>query len=132
MGVRANIVAMKSYNRDGAKEGRKVDGRRTDETKGRHATVTVVESKQAGETQTGKMGWVERSVWTESMLTALEKGVKGGKWYSLMDKMRKTDNLAAAWKKVQSNKGSSGIDKQTIHAFVNRAQEHLATIAEKR
>lgn len=130
-GVRANIVAKKSRNGDGAKEGRKIDGRRTDETKGRLATVTEVESKQAGEAQTGKMGWVERSVWTEFMLTALEEGVKGGKWYSLMDKVSKADNLAAAWKKVQSNKGSSGIDKQTIHAFANRAQEHLATIAEK-
>ena len=29
--------------------------------------------------------WVERSVWTDSMLKALERGVKGGKWYSLMD-----------------------------------------------
>ncbi len=77
-GVRANIVAMKSRNGDGAKEGRKIAGRRTDETKGRLARVTEVESKQAGEAQTGKMGWVERSVWTESMLTALEEGVKGG------------------------------------------------------
>ena len=31
--------------------------------------------------------WVEPKVWTEPMLTALEQGVKGGKWYSLMDKV---------------------------------------------
>jgi len=30
--------------------------------------------------------WVERSVWTDRMLRALETGVKGGKWYSLIDK----------------------------------------------
>ena len=27
--------------------------------------------------------WVEPSVWTERMLTALEQGVKGGKWSCL-------------------------------------------------
>nr|VFK24412.1 MAG: hypothetical protein BECKLFY1418C_GA0070996_11772 [Candidatus Kentron sp. LFY] len=30
---------------------------------------------------------LEASVWTERMLAALENGVKGGKWYSLMDKV---------------------------------------------
>ena len=29
----------------------------------------------------GRWSWVEHSVWTEAMLTALDKGVKGGKWY---------------------------------------------------
>src|SRR5947209_9321750 len=38
-------------------------------------------AKQAGEVQ-GRWSWVEPSVWTERMLTALEVGVKGGKWYS--------------------------------------------------
>ncbi|MGH8546483.1 MAG: hypothetical protein ACREX3_23280, partial [Gammaproteobacteria bacterium] len=31
--------------------------------------------------------WVEASVWTERMVLALENGVKGGCWYSLMDKV---------------------------------------------
>ncbi len=35
-------------------------------------------AKQAGETQ-GRWSWVETSVWTERMLTALEEGVKRGK-----------------------------------------------------
>lgn len=30
---------------------------------------------------------VESSVWTERMLAALVNGVKGGKWFSLMDKI---------------------------------------------
>ena len=30
--------------------------------------------------------WVEASVWTERMLAALDNGVTGGKWYSLIDK----------------------------------------------
>ena len=32
--------------------------------------------------------WTEASVWTERMLAALERGVKGGKWFSLMDKIQ--------------------------------------------
>ena len=35
-------------------------------------------AKQAGEVQ-GRWSWVEPSVWSERMLTALENGVKGGK-----------------------------------------------------
>ena len=44
------------------------------------ARVSEVRAKQAGEIQTGKWDWVERSVWTDRMLEALEKGVKGGVW----------------------------------------------------
>ena len=29
-----------------------------------------------------RWGWVEPTVWTERMLTALEQGVKGGRWFS--------------------------------------------------
>ena len=36
----------------------------------------------------GRWPWVERSVWSQRMLQALENGVKGGKWFSLMDKGR--------------------------------------------
>jgi hypothetical protein len=32
--------------------------------------------------------WVEASIWTEHMLAALENGVKGGKWFSLIDHQR--------------------------------------------
>ena len=31
------------------------------------------------------------------MLTALEEGVKGGRWYSLMDKVSALRTLQAAW-----------------------------------
>ena len=51
---------------------------------------------QAGETQTG-WGWVEPSVWTWRMLTALERGVKGGKWFSLIDKVYARENLLSSF-----------------------------------
>jgi hypothetical protein len=35
-----------------------------------------------------RWGWVEPTVWTERMLTALEQGVKGGRWFSLIDHQR--------------------------------------------
>jgi len=31
-----------------------------------------------------RWSWVEASIWTDRMLTALENGVKGGKWFSLI------------------------------------------------
>ena len=44
------------------------------------------EAKQAGEIL-ARWSWVEPCVWTERMLTALERGVKGGMWFSLIDKV---------------------------------------------
>ena len=70
MEVRAFIVAMKSRNGDGAKGGRKIDGRNPATTKGRLAIVEKQRPKQAREAQ-GRWSWVERSVWTDSMLTAV-------------------------------------------------------------
>ena len=49
--------------------------------------------------------WVEPSIWTLRMLTALLNGVKGGKWYSLRDKVYAQSNLYAAFQKVKANKG---------------------------
>ena len=54
------------------------------------------------------MGWVEASIWTESMLTALENGVKGGKWFSLIDKVYARSTLAIAWKKVAATEEPLG------------------------
>ena len=52
-------------------------------------------------------GWVEASVWTDRMVSALVNGVKGGCWYSLMDKVYAPATLEAAWNKVRSNGGAS-------------------------
>ena len=49
-------------------------------------------SRQGGEARADKWAWVEATVWTERMLKALEKGVKGGKWFSLMDSGRGADH----------------------------------------
>lgn len=75
--------------------------------------------------------WVETSVWTERMLTALEKGVKGGKWFSLMDKVYSLKNLRAAWGRVRANGGAAGIDRQTIALFEQNEEWELHQLHEQ-
>jgi RNA-directed DNA polymerase len=66
-------------------------------------------TKQTGETA-DRWSWVEPSVWTPRMLSALEQGVKGGKWFSLIDKVYATANLAQAYHRVAANGGAAGVD----------------------
>src|SRR5690606_22419160 len=51
-------------------------------------------------------------------------GVKGGRWFSLMDKVYSLANLEAAWRKVAANKGAAGVDHQTI-AMVEADRERI-------
>jgi RNA-directed DNA polymerase len=69
--------------------------------------------------------WVERSIWTERMLEALEKGVKGGVWFSLIDKVYRPTTLHAAWLRVKANKGSAGSDRQSIRDFERNLEGNL-------
>lgn len=79
-------------------------------------------AKQGGDNPSRRQyGWVERAVWTDRMLAALKAGVKGGKWFSLMDKVYAKGNLEAAAQSVIANKGSSGVDRVSVEVF----EEHL-------
>ena len=60
---------------------------------------------------------VEPKVWTERMLTALVQGVKGGKWFSLIDKVHPERTLEAAFSQVAANQGAAGVDHVTISMF---------------
>ena len=84
---------------------------------------------QAGEVR-ARWAWTEPSVWTERMLTALEEGVKGHKWYSLMDKVYALPNLRAAFKKVKRNGGAAGVDYQTIAMYEDRLEENLERLSQ--
>ncbi|MEK7994991.1 MAG: group II intron reverse transcriptase/maturase [Planctomycetota bacterium] len=75
-----------------------------------------VRARQAGEIR-ARWAWVEPSVWTDRMLEALETGVKGGKWFSLIDKVYRRENLRAGFRKVAANKGAPGVDHVTIEQF---------------
>lgn len=98
------------------------------QTEDRLATVPL-EAKLAGDIRS-RWPWVEPNVWTERMLTALENGVKGGKWYSLMDKVSSLANLKSAFAMVKANKGSPGVDHQTIKMFEARLEDNLSRLAE--
>lgn len=65
------------------------------------------------------------------MLQSLEKGVKGSKWYSLIDKVWNTDNLSAAWMKTWANGGSAGVDGQSIQRFTARLNEEIEQLHEQ-
>jgi RNA-directed DNA polymerase len=73
--------------------------------------------------------WVEASVWTDRMVSALNNGVKGGRWYSLIDKVHAPATLAAAWERVWANAGAAGVDGQSIERFEAGAQLYLAELA---
>jgi RNA-directed DNA polymerase len=68
---------------------------------------------------------VEASVWNKRMLAALENGVKGGKWFSLIDKVYRVETLRAAWQKVEANAGAAGVDGQSVERFAARAEMYL-------
>jgi RNA-directed DNA polymerase len=81
-------------------------------------------AKQAGEAPSA-WTWVEPSVWTERMLTALDMGVKGGQWFSLIDKVYCAANLRSAAAKVAANGGSAGVDRVTTEQFSERLDENV-------
>jgi RNA-directed DNA polymerase len=64
------------------------------------------------------------------MLAALEVGVKGGKWYSLIDKVSSLRNLESAFLQVKRNKGSAGVDRVTIRMFEAHLEENLKRLSE--
>lgn len=63
------------------------------------------------------------------MLAALENGVKGGKWFSLIDKVYRSETLKAAWKKVEANGGAAGVDGQSVERFAARAEMYLEELS---
>lgn len=89
------------------------------------------EAKQAGETESRKWAWVERTVWTDRMLEALEKGVKGGVWFSLIDKVYRPETLQRAWRKVKANKGGAGTDHQSLEGFERDLERNLHKLHEE-
>lgn len=84
-------------------------------------------SKQEGDIY-ARWQWVEPLVWTERMLETLEKGVKGGKWFSLVDKVYSGKNLNASWERVKRKRGSAGVDRQSVAMFERGTQKYLVEI----
>jgi len=85
--------------------------------------------KQAEEDPWQRHG-VERGVWTEPMLAALDRGLKGNKWFSLIDKVASERTLGLAWEKVLSNAGACGVDGITVERFGKDSQQRLLAVKE--
>lgn len=83
---------------------------------------------QASEVR-ARWAWAEPAVWTDRMLSALETGVKGGVWFSLIDKVYSAGNLAAAARKVIANRGAPGVDRVTVQQYERFQDEYLVRLS---
>ena len=92
-------------------------------------------TQQAGEAQgpggiRARWDWVEPAVWTERMLTALETGLKGGKWFRLIDKVYALPNLGRAFERVKGNQGAAGVDHVTVEEFERDLEANLEKLSQ--
>jgi RNA-directed DNA polymerase len=85
-------------------------------------------AQQAGEAR-DPWWWVERTVWTERMLTRLTTGETADRvWFRLWDKTYAPGNLQSAFVKVWHNGGSAGADAQTVAHFARQTEAELARL----
>jgi RNA-directed DNA polymerase len=95
--------------------------------------AAVPMAKQAGEAHVrDNWVWTKPWVWTDRMLTALENGVKGGQWFSLIDKVYREDTLhsAALWVTERKRK-AAGVDHVTPEMFRRRLRENVRQLQEE-
>jgi RNA-directed DNA polymerase len=88
---------------------------------------SAIEAKQGRDATGGErreLWWAEASIWTDRMVSALGNGVKGGKWFSLIDKVVRPATLEAAWQRVARNKGAAGIDGQSVERFAYQSERN--------
>ena len=107
----------------------------TDQTKETQPATVSERTQQAGEAQNlwaiqARWAWVEAEVGTERMWTAREEGVKGGKWFRLIDKVYALPNLrkAFAWVKAKSN--AAGVDHVTVEEFERHLEANLEKLSQ--
>ena len=98
----------------------------------RQATGPAVSAraKQGSEARDSRWEWAEASIWTERMRSALGNGVKGGKWFSLIDKVVRPQTLEIAWAKVHANRGAAGVDGQSVERFAARSEAYLRELGQ--
>jgi RNA-directed DNA polymerase len=123
----ARSAESKAAPRDGRQDGRSVSD--TEGQSESQAPVVLVRAKQGAESQGQDWSWVEVTVWSERMLAALGNGVKGGRWFSLIDKVYRIETLKQAWQKVAANAGAAGVDGQSVKQFGDRAEMYLKELS---
>ena len=65
------------------------------------------------------------------MLATLERGIKGGKWYSLIDKVWKKENLQSAVEKVARGKSTKKPDGCKCRRYLEQSSWRLPPLQEK-
>lgn len=93
--------------------------------------ATVPERDKLEGEASARVAGAEPGVWTERMLTALARGMKGNQWFSLIDKVYADRTLELAWEKVESNAGGSGVDSITIERFAKDCPRGLLDLKEQ-
>ena len=88
----------------------------------------LAEKPQEGGEIRSRWEWVEPAVWRERMLAALETGVKGGKWFRLIDKVWAEKNLGRALEKAVENGGSAGIDRQSVREMERHKEKEIGDL----
>jgi len=63
------------------------------------------------------------------MLTALEEGVKGGVWFSLIDKVFRDRNRRCSYSKVAANGGVPGVDYVSVEVFEQDLDRNVAKLS---
>ena len=106
-----------------------MDTRKTEMNESESETAAVPLGVKQAESGPAQWAWVDREVWTDRMLAALGNGVKGNKWFSLIDKVWRLSTLQAAWQQVKANKGAWGIDRQSIEGFAAHEERYLSELS---
>ena len=119
---------MKPGNFGGAKGSRKMEGDM--DTNGETTPATVPLAKQAGELRS-RWSWVNPCAWTVRMLAALEEGVKGDRWFTLIDKVHSERSLLAAFQQVAKNDGAPGIDHQSADDWTRQLPEAIWELSDR-
>jgi RNA-directed DNA polymerase len=99
-------------------------------TQGESKPPSVSEMNKQGGDKSWNIYGAQPGVWTINMLIALDKGVKGNKWFSLIDKVYAERTLELAWEKVKSNAGACGVDNISVGFFDKDSQSRLLAVNE--
>jgi RNA-directed DNA polymerase len=87
------------------------------------AKSAIVPQAQQAEEILSRWRWVKPCAWTIRMLTALEQGAEGARWFRLIDKVFAERNLWTAFQQVAKKQGAAGVDHETTQGFERRLPE---------
>ncbi len=104
----------------------------TDNKEMRPAEVPHQATQAGAESVRSNWAWTKPWIWTDRMLTALVNGVKGGQWFSLIDKVYREDTLHSAARQVTGRKNkAAGVDHVTPAMFEDRIAENVRELSDE-